>query len=62
MEHEHAKSVQKFLNSISFDKPFSFLDVGCGNGWVVRKIAEMKLCKWLLEILLLVELTESKYC
>lgn len=45
MEHEHAKSVQKFLNSISFDKPFSFLDVGCGNGWVVRKIAEMKLCK-----------------
>lgn len=45
MEHEHAKSVQKFLDSISFVKPFSFLDVGCGNGWVVRKIAEMKLCK-----------------
>ena len=45
MEREHAKSVQKFLNSISFEKPFSFLDVGCGNGWVVRKIAEKKLCK-----------------
>ncbi len=45
MEREHAQSVQKFLNTISFDKPFSFLDVGCGNGWVVRKIAEMKLCK-----------------
>lgn len=45
MEHEHSKSVQKFLNSITFDKPFSFLDVGCGNGWVVRKIAKMKLCK-----------------
>jgi len=45
MEREHAKSVQKFLNSISFNKPFMFLDVGCGNGWVVRKIAEMKLCK-----------------
>ncbi len=45
MEREHAKSVQKFLNSISFDKPFSFLDVGCGNGWVIRKISENKLCK-----------------
>jgi len=45
MEREHTKSVQKFLNSISFNKPFMFLDVGCGNGWVVRKIAEMKLCK-----------------
>ncbi len=45
MEKEHTKSVQKFLNSISFDSPFSFLDVGCGNGWVVRKIAKMKLCK-----------------
>ena len=45
MQKEHTKTVLKFLNSISFDKPFSFLDVGCGNGWVVRKIAEMKLCK-----------------
>lgn len=45
MEHEHSKSVQKFLRTITFDKPFSFLDVGCGNGWVVRKIAKMKLCE-----------------
>lgn len=45
MEKEHTKSVQKFLDSISFDTPFSFLDVGCGNGWVVRKIAKMNLCK-----------------
>ncbi|HEU04207.1 MAG TPA: class I SAM-dependent methyltransferase [Nitrosopumilus sp.] len=45
MEREHAKSVDKFLNSVSFNKPFMFLDVGCGNGWVVRKIAEMKFCK-----------------
>lgn len=45
MEQEHAKSVHRFLNSVSFDVPFSFLDVGCGNGWVVRKIAKMKFCK-----------------
>ena len=35
----------KFLDSISFDKPFSFLDIGCGNGWVVRKIAQLPKCK-----------------
>ena len=45
MQREHEKPVLKFLKSISFEKPFSFLDVGCGNGWVVRKIAKMKLCK-----------------
>jgi len=45
MEKEHSKTVLKFLNSVSFDKPFSFLDVGCGNGWVVRKIAHLKNCK-----------------
>ncbi|MFB5612031.1 MAG: class I SAM-dependent methyltransferase [Nitrosarchaeum sp.] len=45
MEKEHGKNVMKFLDGISFDKPFSFLDVGCGNGWVVRKIAEKEHCK-----------------
>ena len=45
MEREHSKTVQKFLNSVSFEKPFSFLDVGCGNGWVVRKVAKLKNCK-----------------
>ena len=45
MEKEHGKNVQRFLGSISFDKPFSFLDVGCGNGWVVRKIAQLENCK-----------------
>ena len=39
MEKGHGMSVSKFLGSVSFDKPFSFLDIGCGNGWVVRKIA-----------------------
>ena len=45
MEREHGKNVMKFLKTISFDKPFSFLDVGCGNGWIVRKIAQDKNCK-----------------
>ncbi|ABX12525.1 class I SAM-dependent methyltransferase [Nitrosopumilus maritimus] len=45
MEVEHGKNVSKFLNSISFDGPFTFLDVGCGNGWVVRKIAKENNCK-----------------
>ena len=45
MEEEHEKNVSKFLQTLSFDKPFTFLDVGCGNGWVVRKIAKEKNCK-----------------
>ena len=45
MQKEHAKTVLKFLKSIKFEKPFSFLDVGCGNGWVVRKIASFENCK-----------------
>ena len=45
MEIEHGTNVLKFLKSISLDKPFTFLDVGCGNGWVVRKIAKEKNCK-----------------
>jgi ubiquinone/menaquinone biosynthesis C-methylase UbiE len=45
MEIEHGKNVLKFLKTIQFDKPFTFLDVGCGNGWVVRKIAAEKKCK-----------------
>jgi len=45
MEKEHGKNVSKFLQSISFDKSFTFLDVGCGNGWVVRKISNEEYCK-----------------
>ena len=45
MEKEHSKTVLKFLNSIPFEKQFSFLDVGCGNGWVVRTISQIKNCK-----------------
>ncbi|MBL7002020.1 MAG: class I SAM-dependent methyltransferase [Nitrosopumilus sp.] len=45
MEKEHGDNVSKILQVIPFDKPFTFLDVGCGNGWVVRKIAKESNCK-----------------
>ncbi len=45
MEEEHGKNVSKFLEKISFNKPFSFLDIGCGNGWVIRKMASNPNCK-----------------
>lgn len=50
MEKEHGKNVSRFLEKINFKTPFSFLDVGCGNGWVVRKIASEPLCKKALGI------------
>jgi SAM-dependent methyltransferase len=45
MEIGHGGNVSKFLKTISFDMPFRFLDVGCGNGWIVRKIAAKDNCK-----------------
>ena len=45
MEEEHGKNVSKFLRTVSFDKAFTFLDVGCGNGWVIRKITNNENCK-----------------
>ena len=48
MEEGHGVTVGKFLGSISFDKPFSFLDIGCGNGWVVGKLRNFQNAKRLL--------------
>jgi len=45
MEIEHGKNVLKFLKTVPFDRPFTFLDIGCGNGWVVREIARERNCK-----------------
>ena len=45
METEHGGNVLQFLKTISFDKPFTFLDVGCGIGWVIRKMAKEEKCK-----------------
>ena len=37
METNHAQAVDKMLSHLvnSRTSPFSFIDAGCGNGWVV---------------------------
>jgi len=47
MEKGHANSVQFMFDKISqkLKTPFSVLDVGCGNGWVVRKFNESEYCQ-----------------
>jgi SAM-dependent methyltransferase len=47
METGHSKSVQTMLNLLlkNQNSPFDFIDAGCGNGWVIRKIKKNKLCK-----------------
>ena len=49
MEKGHAAAVKEMLDFAiqereSFNKNFTFLDLGCGNGWVVRKVAENTTC------------------
>ena len=46
MEKSHALPVGEMLD-FTFSKKknkFTFLDLGCGNGWVVRKVAKNPLC------------------
>ena len=55
MERGHASSVSKMFDIFSnessiIDNPFNFLDLGCGNGWVVRKILENKNCTYALGV------------
>ena len=49
MEKTHAMPVNEMIDfaleeRINIGKNFSFLDLGCGNGWVVRDVAQNKLC------------------
>ena len=47
MAKGHAVSVKEMLKlAITGQKKFSFLDVGCGNGWVVRKMAKNNECQF----------------
>ena len=55
MEKGHAASVSEMLEFIwqqveSTDKNFSAVDVGCGNGWVVRKLKSHEKCEYAMGI------------
>ena len=50
MEKGHGTTVNKFLDKLVFDKSFTFLDIGCGNGWVVRKISQLSIARRPLEL------------
>ena len=45
MERGHSSSVDEMFeilkkNTTLLELPFSFIDIGCGNGWVIRRILE----------------------
>ena len=49
MEKAHEISVNEMIDfaleeRANIGERFSFFDLGCGNGWVVRKVARSKLC------------------
>ena len=49
MEEGHANAVNEMLDYAlkerhEINNDFTFLDLGCGNGWVVRKVLENTLC------------------
>jgi SAM-dependent methyltransferase len=47
MAEGHAGSVKSMLELVTTDlKNFSFLDVGCGNGWVARKLVNHPECQY----------------
>ena len=47
MEINHAAAVNHMIEELVGTRtlPFSIIDAGCGNGWVVRKIANHPLCE-----------------
>lgn len=46
MEDNHKASVEHMLDFALKDlAAFSFIDAGCGNGWVVRKLSKHSNCK-----------------
>ena len=45
MESGHSKSVNNMVDYATKDQEnFSFIDAGCGNGWVVRNISKFSKC------------------
>lgn len=46
MEIHHRDAVENMLAfALPTDQAFSFIDAGCGNGWVVRQVAERPHCQ-----------------
>ena len=47
MANAHEPAVTEILSTTihNRNKPFSFIDAGCGNGWVVRKVRSNSLCE-----------------
>ncbi|MGC6422118.1 MAG: class I SAM-dependent methyltransferase [Flavobacteriaceae bacterium] len=46
METNHREAVENMLGfALPSDQPFTFIDAGCGNGWVVREVLQLPLCK-----------------
>ena len=47
MAHGHAESVKAMLDFViaKLPSPFTFIDAGCGNGWVVQMVGDKKNCK-----------------
>jgi len=52
MEKNHLPAVTEMVNQLVQNQqtPFSFIDAGCGNGWVVRMMKEHPLCEFALGI------------
>ena len=45
MEENHRESVDNMLSlALKEQKPFTFIDAGCGNGWVVREVQKNVHC------------------
>ena len=44
MEKGHGTTVNQFLDKLPLKENFRFLDIGCGNGWVVRKMSKKSSC------------------
>ena len=46
MERGHSASVDVMLDRLlnGWNRPFTAMDIGCGNGWVVRRLAAHDLC------------------
>lgn len=46
MEQNHKEAVENMLEFVlNQNVPFSFIDAGCGNGWVVRSVAKDPMCR-----------------